>query len=96
MTDTKTVDTTKIKPSRKLGKSDPEGLTQDNLTPATAVAASGAFIEPEIVDRIDVDHPAVDNNPRAGQSVDANLIDFNDPNLDSAEAVEKNLGDQGK
>lgn len=87
----KTVDTTDIKTSDVLGVSDTAGLTEDNLTPATQVAASGAFIEQEIVDRIDVDHPAVDNHPRKGQPKIANQIDFNDPGLDNAEAVERNL-----
>lgn len=91
----KTVDTTDIKPSDIPGVSDTAGMTEDNLTPATQVAASGAFIEPEIVDRIDVDHPAVDNHPRKGQPAIANQIDFNDPHLDTAKAVEKNL-DQAK
>lgn len=92
MTATKTtVDTTDIKPSDILGVSDTTGLSQDTLTPATDVAASGAFIEPEIVARIDVDHPAVDNNPRKGQPPIANQIDFNDPHLDTHAAVERNL-----
>jgi hypothetical protein len=86
-----TVDTTDIKPSKIPGVSDTAGLTEDKLTPATDVAASGAFIEPEIVSRIDVDHPAVDNNPRKGQPVISNQIDFNDPHLDTQEAVERNL-----
>lgn len=90
-----TVDTTDIKPSGLPGVSDTAGLTEDNLTPAKEMAASGAFIEPEIVARIDVDHPAVDNNPRAGQPKIANQIDFNDPNLDNRDAVERNL-DQAK
>lgn len=97
MTSTKqTVDTTEIKPSQVPGVSDTAGLTEDTLTPASTVAASGAFIEPEIVERIDVDHPAVDNNPRKGQPKIANQIDFNDPTLTSEEAVAKNLGDQAK
>lgn len=97
MTGTKsTVDTTDVKPSHVPGVSDTAGLTEDNLTAATKVEASGAFIEPEIVERIDVDHPAVDNNPRKGQPKIANQIDFNDPHLDSQEAVEKNLSDQAK
>jgi hypothetical protein len=97
MSSTKTtVDTTNIKPAQVPGVSDTAGLTEDNLTPATSVSASGAFIEPEIVDRIDVDHPAVDNNPRKGQPKLANQIDFNDPVLDTQQAVEKNLADQGK
>lgn len=91
-----TVDTTDIAPSHVPGKSDTAGMTEDTLTPATAVAASGAFIEPEIVDRIDVDHPAVDNNPRKGQPVIANQIDFNDPHLGTEDAVAENLANQAK
>lgn len=87
----KTVDTTDIEPSGIPGVSDTAGMTEDTLTPATDVAASGAFIEPEIVARIDVDHPAVDNNPRKGQPVLANQIDFNDPWLGTEDAVEKSL-----
>jgi hypothetical protein len=92
MTATKTtVDTTDIKPSDLPGVSDTAGKIEDTLTPATDVAASGAFIEPEIVSRIDVDHPAVDNHPRKGQPRIANQIDFNDPHLDAQAAVEQNL-----
>ncbi|GGE75097.1 hypothetical protein [Sphingomonas prati] len=91
-----TVDTTDIAPSGVPGVSDTTGMTEDNLTPATDVAASGAFIEPEIVARIDVDHPAVDNNPRKGQPRIANQIDFNDPILGSEDAVAKNLKDQAE
>lgn len=87
----KTVDTADIAPSQIPGVSDTAGMTEDTLTPATTVAASGAFIEPEIVERIAVDHPAVDNNPRKGQPAIANQIDFNDPHLDTQAAVEKNL-----
>jgi hypothetical protein len=91
-----TVDTTDIKPSDLPGVSDTTGMTEDTLTPATDVAASGAFIEPEIVARIDVDHPAVDNHPRKGQPAIANQIDFNDPHLGTEDAVAKNLSDQAK
>jgi hypothetical protein len=92
MTSTKrTVDTTDIKPSDVPGVSDTAGMTEDTIAPATAMEASGVFIEPAIVQRIDVDHPAVDNHPRKGQPVIANQIDFNDPHLDSAEAVQRNL-----
>lgn len=87
----RTVDTTEIKPSPTPGVSDTAGLTEDNIAPATKMEASGAFIEPEIAEGIDVDHPAVDNHPRKGQPKVANQIDFNDPTLDSAEAVERNL-----
>jgi hypothetical protein len=92
----KTVDTTDIKPSTIPGVSDTAGITEDTLTPATHVAASGAFIEPEIVDRIDVNHPAVDNNPRKGQPAIANQIDFNDPHLTNQDAVAKNLSADAK
>ena len=91
----KTVDTTDIKPADVLGVSDTRAMTEDTLTPATDVAASGAFIEPEIVERIDTAHPAVDNNPRKGQPVIANQIDFNDPVATAEEAVEANLKAQG-
>ena len=90
----KTVDTTDIKPSDIPGVSDTTGLTEDTIAPATKMEASGAFIEPEIVARIEVDHPAVDNHPRKGQPKIANQIDFNDPHLDTEKAVEKNLEGQ--
>jgi len=73
-----TVGTTAVKP--------------DKLTPATDVAASGALIEPEIVERIDTSHPAVDDEPRKGVSEESNQIDFNDPTLSQEEAVARNLG----
>lgn len=69
----------------------------DKLTGASSddLEASGAMMEPEIRDRIDTDHPAVDNNPRAGQPAAANQIDFNDPTKTDAEAVAENLKAQG-
>ncbi|HEV7340861.1 MAG TPA: hypothetical protein VGN68_04445 [Sphingopyxis sp.] len=87
----KTVDTTKVPLSDVPGKPDTAGITADNLEPATYVAASGALIEPTIVDRIDTSHPAVDNEPRKGASVESNQIDFNDPTLTLSEQVEQNL-----
>ena len=70
---------------------------QDKLSPAsnTDMEASGAFVEPAIKDRIDASHPAVDNNPRAGQPKVANQIDFNDPTKTDEEAVRDNLKEQG-
>ena len=65
-----------------------------NIKPATEVNASGA--PQQIVPDVDMDHPAVDNDPRAGTTVNANKIDFNDPSLSGAEAVAKNLKDQAK
>lgn len=92
----KPVDTSKVATSDVLGVADTAGLTQDNLTAAAAadMDASGAFVEPEIKSRIDVDHPAVDNNPRAGTTVNQNRIDFNDPTKSGADAVSDNLDAQ--
>lgn len=51
--------------------------------PAAATAADmtpgGAFIEPAIREAVPVDHPSVENNPRAGTSAVMNGQDFNDP-----------------
>lgn len=62
------------------------------IAAATEFSPSGA---PRQVTDIDVDHPAVDNDPRAGTTVDQNRIDFNDPTIQSHEAVERNLKAQG-
>ena len=88
-----TVDTTGVRTSSRPGTADTAGMTEDKLKAAASgdMDASGAFVEPTIKDRIDVDHPAVDNNPRAGQPAVANRIDFNDPTKTSAEAVQDNL-----
>lgn len=56
--------------------------------------ASGAIMEPSVKSSVDVDHPAVDNNPRAGTTERQNAIDFNDPTLTEQEAVEQRLADQ--
>ena len=93
-TSAKSVDTSNVATSSVPGVADTAGMTEDNLTPATEMAASGAMIEPEIVERIDFDHPAVDNNPRAGQPAVANRIDFNDPGKSDADAVAENLAKQ--
>jgi len=58
----------------------PESMAVTNPAPATEMAAaSGALIEPEIKWAVPVDHPAIDNNPRAGTSAIQNGGDFNDP-----------------
>ena len=58
----------------------PESMAVTNPAPATEMdSASGAFIEPEIKAAIPTDHPAIDNNPRAGTSAVQNGGDFNDP-----------------
>lgn len=61
---------------------------------AQAFEASGAVIESGALKQVDVDHPAVDNNPRAGTTVRQNSIDFNDPTLTDRQAVEQRLSDQ--
>jgi hypothetical protein len=53
-----------------------------DIAAATTFTPAGA---PEQVTAIDVDHPAVDNNPRANTTVDMNRIDFNDPRKTGAE-----------
>jgi hypothetical protein len=79
MTVKKSVDTTNVPLSNVPGQPDIKGPEADNLAPATEVAASGTFIEPEIVARVDTDHPAVDNAPRKGAPATSNQIDFNTP-----------------
>lgn len=85
------LDTSDVKLSDTPGVADTSLLEIDTLTPATEVAASGAMIEPTIVERIDTSHPAVDNEPRKGQPKIANRIDFNDPHQSMSDAVEANL-----
>src|SRR3712207_6555591 len=58
----------------------PESSAITNPAPATEMdSPSGAFVEQEIKQGIPVEHPAVDNNPRAGTSAVQNGQDFNDP-----------------
>ena len=65
----------------------------DDLAPATEFAASGAVIEPAIVDRVDMSHPSVDDNPRAASTPEMNAIDFNEPSAltPQEQMVEDNL-----
>lgn len=64
-----------------------------NIDPATAIDTSGA--PQQIVPDVDLDHPAVDNDPRAGTTEVQNRIDFNDPVRPGHEVVEQSLKDQG-
>ena len=66
----------------------------NGVAPATTVNPSGA--PDQIVPDVDLDHPAVDNDPRANTTADQNRIDFNDPNISGQEAVERNLKAQKK
>ena len=64
-----------------------------NIAPATEIDPSGAPVQ--IVPDVDMNHPAVDADPRKGTSLAQNRIDFNDPNKSGAEAVEDMLNAQG-
>jgi hypothetical protein len=73
-----------------------------DIAPATEFAPSGAPVQ---TTAIDVDHPAVDNNPRADTTIVQNKADMNDPGLSMEEAVAEQLkkggsgvvlGDEGK
>lgn len=78
-------------PSRSRAAPATAPAAPDKLQPAQEFAASGATIEPTIVDRVDMKHPAVDDEPRAGTTAVQNRIDFNDPTISGQEAVERNL-----
>lgn len=92
----KSADGTSVKPADSSGNADTGVMAEDTLTPATEVAASGAMIEPTVVERIDTAHPSVDNEPRKGTSIASNQIDFNTPSaLQSLEVtVAEKLGEQ--
>lgn len=66
--------------------------TGAGIPAAKSFSPSGA---PEQVEGVDLDHPAVDSNPRARTTSEQNRIDFNDPTLSGAEAVEANMSKQG-
>jgi hypothetical protein len=58
----------------------PTNTAGANPSPASAPnTASGAFVEPAVIDAIPADHPSVENNPRRGTSAVQNGSDFNDP-----------------
>jgi hypothetical protein len=74
------------------------GGPANTLAPASAadIAASGAISEPGATAGIPVEHPAIDNNPRAGVPDVSNRIDLNDPGKPGQEAVMDSLRAQGK
>ena len=69
-----------------------KGSEKANIPPAKTFSPSGA---PHQTAGIDIDHPAVDNDPRKDSTLDQNRIDFNDPGLSEEEAVTENLKKQG-
>lgn len=70
-----------------------ESAKPANIAPAKGIDPSGA--PQQIVPDVDMSHPAVDDNPRANTSVDANRIDFNDPTIKGHDAVAEALNAQG-
>nr|BDD46302.1 hypothetical protein 3 [Moraxellaceae bacterium] len=89
MTTKKTVPTTTGKASVTHVKSDPINTAAEAAREADAVAnpapaselddASGALVEPEVAQAVDVTHASVDANPRAGTTGEQNAVDWNDP-----------------
>lgn len=69
---------------------DTKTTTTNNVDAATTIDTSGS--PQQIVPGVDMDHPAVDNDPRTGTSDEQNQIDFNDPTISGADAVAKALG----
>ena len=68
--------------------------TSNGAKPATDIDTAGA--PQQIVDDVELSHPAVDNDPRANTTAESNRIDFSDPTISGAEAVKRNLADQAK
>ncbi|RZI61401.1 MAG: hypothetical protein EOP94_00595 [Zymomonas sp.] len=59
-----------------------------DIAPATQFAPSGAPVQSS---EFDLDHAALDANPRANTTSDQNRIDFNDPVRTGREIVEDQL-----
>lgn len=64
------------------------------IAPATDIDTSGA--PQQIVPDVDLDHPAVDADPRANTTEQQNRIDFNDPVKSGAEVVAEQLAKQAQ
>ncbi len=74
--------------SKTTTPSDPTEKPAD-IAPATDIDTSGA--PQQIVPDVDMSHPAVDADPRAGTTEAQNRIDFNDPNKPGHEVVAEML-----
>ena len=58
----------------------PTNSAVTNPAPARGISSpSGAIMEDEVARGLDVEHPAVDNNPRRNTSAVMNGVDWNDP-----------------
>ncbi|PZU77764.1 MAG: hypothetical protein DI530_12290 [Sphingomonas sp.] len=64
-----------------------------DIAPADGIDTSGA--PQQIVPAVDMTHPAVDADPRAGTTEQQNRIDFNDPARSGREVVEDALSQRG-
>lgn len=62
-----------------------------SIAPATDFSTSGS---PRQVTDFEIDHPAVNNDPRAGTTEHMNRIDFNDPVKPGHEVVADALAEQ--
>jgi hypothetical protein len=78
--------------SLPTGGASATGAPAQNLAPATEPDASGALVEPAILEGVDTSHPAVDDQPREGLPASSNQIDFNDPHKPGSEVVAEALG----
>lgn len=63
-----------------------------DIAPATTIDPSGAPVQ--IVPDVDMEHPAVDANPRSNTTENQNRIDFNDPTKPGHQVVEESLAAQ--
>ena len=76
------------------GEAGTAGGQKADIAAATDFDPAGAPVQ--IVPDVDLNHPAVDNDPRKGTTVDQNRIDFNNPSKTGAQAVAENLREQGQ
>ncbi len=83
---TKTLDREKEEAERVTAEAAEEGRLPANTAganpaPSATMGSNGVFVEDAMKEAIaaSADHPAVENNPRAGTSAVQNGIDWNDP-----------------
>ncbi len=83
-----TKQSTAPKTAKEVKAKEAEQQKPADIAPATEFAPSGAPVQ---TTDIDLDHPAVDNNPRADTTIAQNRADMNDPGLSMEEAVAEQL-----
>jgi hypothetical protein len=75
----------------QMASTDANGVTNldhsgpANIAAATSIDTAGA--PQQIVPDVDMEHPAVDNDPRANTTETMNRIDFNDPHRSGSDVV---------